>query len=816
MSTYIEKTKAMTLPLLPLRGAVAFPSIPFAIEVNRPEEVAALETAKEHGGAIFLLAFKSPDDDEEVCERTLYRVGVMAKIEKFTRHAGGIVRANLDCLCRGEVVSISDSPVLTARVICKTVKVEAEADEEQTLRAAVLKKLDQFIGQIPEFNKDIEKTIKSADDPGQLADFIAGSLLLRLEHKQQILDEFDPIERLHLLSEILDDELLLLAEEINIHKKTRERMEANQRDYYLREQMKVIQSELGEGGEDDDIAEYLFKISRIKEMPQEIRDKLVKEVRKLEKLPFASPESNVIRGYLDTCLELPFGKKTADRADVAAARKILDRDHDGMEKVKERILEYIAVRARTEGIRNQILCLVGAPGVGKTSVASSIAAALKRKFVRVSLGGVRDEADIRGHRKTYVAAMPGRIIDAIVKAESENPLILLDEIDKLTRDAHGDPSAALLEVLDPDQNKNFRDHFLEFPWDLSDCIFIATANTLDTVPKPLLDRMEIIELPSYSRSEKLSIAKNHLFPKQLARHGLSKKQFKLSDDTLLEVIDGYTREAGVRNLERELASLCRKAAMRLADDPDATSVKINKKNLAEFLGPRKVLDDKLPETDTVGLVNGLAYTEAGGDLLQVEALPLPGSGKLQLTGSLGKVMTESAEIARSVVRARAEQYGIDPDFHKNTDLHIHFPEGAIPKDGPSAGVTMVTVMISALAGIPVRRDVAMTGEVSLRGRVIAIGGLREKSMAAYKAGVKTVLVPADNRPDYEKLDAFLKEGMEYVFCDTVEDVLKVALIRSAEKTVSADEKSVTVSDGKPLPLPVDHKRGGRRRESQYH
>ncbi|MBQ8287426.1 MAG: endopeptidase La [Clostridia bacterium] len=809
MSTYIEKTKALTLPLLPLRGAVAFPSIPFAIEVNRPEEVAALETAKANGGAIFLLAFKSPDDDEEVCRRTLHGVGVMAKIEKFTRHAGGIVRANLDCLCRGEVVSISDSPVLTARVVCKTVKVEAEPDEEQMLRAAVLKKLDQFIGQIPEFSKDIEKTIKSADDPGQLADFIAGSLLLRLEHKQQILDEFDPIARLRILSEIFDEELQMLAEEINIHKKTRERMEANQRDYYLREQMKVIQSELGEGGEDDDIAEYLFKIARIKEMPEEIREKLVKEVRKLEKLPFASPESNVIRGYLDTCLELPFGKKTADRPDVAAARKILDRDHDGMEKVKERILEYIAVRARTEGIRNQILCLVGAPGVGKTSVASSIATALKRKFVRVSLGGVRDEADIRGHRKTYVASMPGRIIDAIVKAESENPLILLDEIDKLTRDSHGDPSAALLEVLDPDQNKNFRDHFLEFPWDLSDCIFIATANTLDTVPKPLLDRMEIIELPSYSRSEKLSIAKRHLFPKQLARHGLSKKQFKLSDDTLLEVIDGYTREAGVRNLERELASLCRKAAMRLADDPEAASVKINKKNLAQLLGPRKVIDDKLPDADTVGLVNGLAYTEAGGDLLQVEALPLAGSGKLQLTGSLGKVMTESAEIARSVVRARAAQYGIDADFHKNIDLHIHFPEGAIPKDGPSAGVTMVTVMISALAGIPVRRDVAMTGEVSLRGRVIAIGGLREKSMAAYKAGVKTVLVPSDNRPDFEKLDAFLKEGMEYVFCDSVEDVLKVALILPAEKTVS-------VAEEKPLPMPIDHKRGGGRRESQYH
>jgi ATP-dependent Lon protease len=446
--------------------------------------------------------------------------------------------------------------------------------------------------------------------------------------------------------------------------------------------------------------------------------------------------------------------------------------------------------------------------VGKTSVASSIARALNRKFIRVSLGGVRDEADIRGHRKTYVAAMPGRIIDAITKAESENPLILLDEIDKLTRDNHGDPSAALLEVLDPDQNKNFRDHFVEFAWDLSDCIFIATANTLETIPKPLMDRMEIIELPSYSRTEKLSIAKNHLFPKQLERHGLTKKLFKLSDETILAVIDGYTREAGVRNLERELAALCRKAAMRLADDPELTSVKIGKKNLAEFLGPRRFLDDKLPETDTVGLVNGLAYTEAGGDLLQVEALPLPGSGKLNLTGSLGKVMTESAEIAKSVVRARVNAYGIDADFHKNTDLHIHFPEGAIPKDGPSAGVTMVTAMISALAEIPVRRDVAMTGEVSLRGRVIAIGGLREKSMAAYKAGIKTMLIPADNKPDYEKLDAFLKEGMEYVFCTTVEDVLRRALVQ-------LEVKKLEVAEEPPVVIPIEPKRGGARRESQY-
>ncbi len=806
MSIYIEKTKALTLPLLPLRGAVAFPAIPFAIEVNRPEEVAALEAAKASEGMIFLLSYRSPEDDEEPCERSLYRVGVVSRIEKFTRLSSGIVRANLECLCRGEALSISTSPLLSARLVCKTVKVEEEPDEVQSLRASILRKLDQFIGRIPDFNKELEKTVKSADDPGLMADLIAGGILMRVEHKQAILDEFDPVRRLEVLDEVMDDELLLLEDQIRIHKKTRERIEDNQRDYYLREQLKVLQEELGEGGGDDDIVHYYNHIAKNKDMPDPIREKLIKEVKKLEKLPFASPESNVIRGYLDTCLELPFGKKTTDRTDLAAARKILEKDHDGMEKIKERILEYLAVRARTGGIRNQILCLVGAPGVGKTSVASSIARALKRNFVRVSLGGVRDEADIRGHRKTYVASMPGRIVDALIKSGSENPLILLDEIDKLTRDAHGDPAAALLEVLDPDQNKNFRDHFLEFPCDLSDCIFIATANTLDTVPRPLLDRMEIIELPSYSRNEKLSIAKNHLFPKQLSRHGLTKKQFKLADDTILEVIDGYTREAGVRNLERELASLCRKAAMRLADDPELTAVKVNRKNLAEFLGPRKLIDDKLPEQDTVGLVNGLAYTEVGGDLLQVEALPLPGTGKLNLTGSLGKVMTESAEIARSVVRARADVYGIDREFYKNSDLHIHFPEGAIPKDGPSAGVTMVTAMISALAEIPVRRDVAMTGEVSLRGRVIAIGGLREKSMAAYKAGIKTVLIPADNRPDYEKLDAFLKEGMEYVFCATVEDVLSRALVQSSvHRTESVAEL--------PTILPTAG-RGGKR-EGQY-
>lgn len=811
MSIYIEKTKALTLPLLPLRGAVAFPSIPFAIEVNRPDEVAALETAKAGDGTIFLLSYRSPDSDE-ITEQNLYRVGVMARIQKYTKLPSGIVRANLECLCRGEVISITAEPMLSARVVCKTVKVDTDPAEEQMLRAEVLEKVDRFISQIPEFNKELESTIKSADNPGQLADFIAGGLLLRLEHKQKVLDEFNPIRRLELILSIMDDELRLLQDEIRIHKKTRERIEQNQRDYYLREQMKVIQSELGEDGMDDDILEYFHKILAIKDMPEEIREKLLKEAKKLEKIPFASPESNVIRTYLDTCLELPFGKKTNDRLDIAAARKILDKDHDGMEKIKERILEFIAVKSKTDGIRNQILCLVGAPGVGKTSVASSIARALKRKFVRVSLGGVRDEADIRGHRKTYVGAMPGRIIDAVVKSQTQNPLILLDEIDKLTRDNHGDPSAALLEVLDPDQNKNFRDHFVEFAWDLSECMFIATANTLDTIPRPLLDRMEVIELPSYSRHEKLSIAKKHLLPKQLTRHGLNKRLLRIPDDALMEVIDGYTREAGVRNLERELATLCRKADKRFCEDSELTSIKITKADLPAYLGPRKVLDERLPDTDPVGQVNGLAYTEVGGDLLQVEVLPLEGSGKVQLTGSLGKVMTESAEIARSIVRARAKDYTIDPDFYKNTDIHIHFPEGAVPKDGPSAGVTMVTALISALSGIPVRRDVAMTGEVSLRGRVIAIGGLREKSMAAYKAGIKTVLIPADNRPDYEKLDDFLKEGMEYIFCSTVEDVLKQAL-------VIAKEPEVNLEEPKQLHLPVEslqtNNRKGTNCEGQY-
>lgn len=786
MSIYIEKTKARTLPLLALKGTVAFPSIPFSIEAGKAEDIRALEAAHLGDGTVFLVTLDPSAASDETLEENLYRVGTVATIKKFVRLSSGALRVQLDCMCRGELVAMADANYPAARVIFKTVQADAETGREETLRADVLAKFDRFIRMLPEFSKELESTIKNLENCGQMADLIAGSVLIRTEHKQQILEEFDPIARLERLSAVFDKEIRFLKQELDIHKKTRQRIEENQRDYYLREQLKVIKSELGEDeDEDDDIYEYVHKIITLP-MPDEIRERLLREAHKLSKIPAVSPEANVIRGYLDACLELPWGKKTIDRLDIDAARKILDKDHDGMEEIKERILEYIAVRTRTDSLKNQIICLVGAPGVGKTSVASSIAKALHRKFVRISLGGVRDESDIRGHRKTYVASMPGRIIDALTRAKSSNPLILLDEIDKLTRDAHGDPSAALLEVLDPDQNKNFRDHFLEFPYDLSDCIFIATANTLDTIPRPLLDRMEIIQLKSYSRSEKLSIAKNHLLPKQMNRHGLSGRQLRVDDEALTEVIDGYTREAGVRNLERELATICRKVDKKLLENPEKKRYTLKKADIPAYLGPRKIIDEKLPDSDSVGLVNGLAYTEAGGDLLQVEALPMSGSGKLEITGSLGDVMKESSKIAWSIVRSKAAQFGIDKDYYKNTDVHVHFPEGAVPKDGPSAGVTMVTALISALAGIPVRREVAMTGEVSLRGKVIAIGGLREKSMAAYKAGVKTVLVPEDNRQDYEKLDAFLKEGMNYVFCKTVDDVLANALAEqpsTAENTV---------------------------------
>ena len=588
--------------------------------------------------------------------------------------------------------------------------------------------------------------------------------------------------RIDTLILIMKHEGELLTTENEINRRVRARLNRHQREYYLREEMKVIQDELGEGGGDPD--EFYTRILEAR-LPEEVEEKLLKENSKLARLPFGSAESSVISNYLDVCLELPWTKSSRDRVDVAAARKVLDNDHDGMEKVKERILEFMAVKQIAPELKNQIICLVGPPGVGKTSIAASIARAMKRKYVRVSLGGVRDESDIRGHRKTYIGAMPGRIVTALSQVGVRNPLMLLDEIDKLTRDAHGDPSSALLEVLDPEQNKFFRDHFVEMPFDLSDCLFIATANSLDTIPKPLIDRMEVIQLPSYTKNEKISIALNHLIPKQLKKHGLSKRTLKITDGAVAEVIDYYTREAGVRNLERSVAALCRKAAKRLVEEPDTKRVTIDAADVKTYLGARKMLPEHVSPEDEVGVVNGLAYTESGGDMLRVEVAVLDGTGKLELTGSLGDVMKESAHAALTFVRSIAAQYGIPSDFYQKKDIHIHVPEGAVPKDGPSAGVTMTTALVSALANIPVRRDVAMTGEVTLRGNVLPIGGLKEKTMAAYAAGVKTVCIPADNVGDLDEIDPIARENLTFIPCRRASEVLAAALVMPACELATA-------------------------------
>ena len=577
----------------------------------------------------------------------------------------------------------------------------------------------------------------------------------------------------------LTKELEVLRLESEIQDKTRAAIDQNQRDYYLREQMRTIREELGEGDEEE---EYDEDAARIDALPlkEEYRNKLLKDAMKLKKQPFGSSEASVLRNYLDTVLDLPWGKYSKERLDVQAASKILEHDHFGLEKVKQRILEIIAVRQLAPQMPPQILCLVGPPGVGKTSISYSIARSLNRKMVRISLGGVHDEADIRGHRKTYVGAMPGRIMTAMTQAGTCNPVLLLDEIDKMGSDYRGDPSAALLEVLDSEQNNSYRDHYLEIPFDLSNVMFITTANTLDTVPRPLLDRMEVIELSSYTDEEKLMIAKNHLVPKQIAKHGLKKSQLRITDDALREIIECYTRESGVRNLERSIGDICRKTDMQLLNSPELKRVTVNAANVEQFLGVRKFLPDRLPGTDQVGLVTGLAWTSVGGETLEVEVNVMDGSGKLELTGNLGDVMKESVHAALSYIRANASRLGIAPDFYKTKDIHVHFPEGAVPKDGPSAGVTVTTAIVSALTGTTVRRDVAMTGEVTLRGRVLRIGGLKEKTMAALRHGIRTVIIPAENERDLEEIDQTVRKQLNFITARTVDTVLDAALNRQVE------------------------------------
>ena len=774
-----EKLYAGKLPILALRGLTVFPDQTVHFDVGRAKSVLALEAAMKADQTLFLVPQKDLlVDDPKLAD--LYSIGTVAKVKQVLKTQTENLRVLVTGICRGRITELSQSePYLYGNI-----EAVAQQKEEDSIRAQALRReANALYGLYLQMSEHPAQTVylqmMASTSNGFLADSIAQNSGIEFPDKAKLLCMLNPTRRLETALRLLQREVEMLRVEAEIQEKTKAALDQNQRDYYLREQMKVIREELGEEDDENECESYAASIRGLK-LDKDVEKKLLKDVERLKKQPFGSSEGAVLRNYLDTVLELPWNVKTKERVDVAAARKILEKDHFGMEKVKERILETIAVRQMAPQMPPQILCLVGPPGVGKTSISYSVAKALNRKMARVSLGGVHDEADIRGHRKTYVGAMPGRIMTAMIQAGSSNPVLLLDEIDKMGADYRGDPSAALLEVLDGEQNRAYRDHYLEIPYDLSDVLFITTANTLDTVPAPLLDRMEVIELGSYTDEEKVMIAKNHLIPKQLAKHGLKKSLLRISEEAVREIIACYTRESGVRGLERCFGDLCRKAAMELLDGETVKKVTVTGSNLEKYLGVRKYLPDRLPCTDQVGLVTGLAWTSVGGETLEVEVNVMDGSGKLELTGNLGDVMKESAHAALSYIRANAAKLGVAPDFYKTKDIHVHFPEGAVPKDGPSAGVTVCTAMVSALTGVSVRSDVAMTGEISLRGRVLRIGGLREKTMAALRHGIRTVIIPADNERDLEEIDQTVRRQLNFVSASTVDTVLETALNRPTE------------------------------------
>ncbi len=771
----VNTNNVISLPLIPLRGIVGFPGIQLNIEIVRPISLKAFTAAATVHEARIILATQRDISVDNPTDEDLFDFGVLAEIKHVVKNPSGNLSVVFEGISRVEITKIeSSSGFFYATANLKPEhKVKTPSVEVLALMDRIKRNMADITLIHPTFNEELRMNAEAITNPGYFADFVASSVLVDYSNKQTVLEAMTAKTRLEKLLIAFEEETMLIECEHEIQEQVKDKIDRNQRDYFLREQMRAIQSELGED-DDDEISEYDEKIQAAN-IPDDIKEKLYKELSKLAKTPFGAAEGTVLRTYLDTCLDFPFGIKTENDASVASAREILDEDHDGLEKVKERILEFVAVKQFKKDIKSQIICLVGPPGVGKTSVAASIARALGRKYARVSLGGMHDEAEIRGHRKTYVGAMPGRIVTALINAKVENPVIVLDEIDKMAKDFRGDPTSALLEVLDPEQNKTFRDNFMEIPIDLSDTLFIATANTYEGIPAPLLDRMEIIELSTYTDSEKLAIAKNHLVPKQLEKNGITNKHFKITDEGIMALIKGYTREAGVRSLERELASLMRKAAKKIAEGK-AKRVTITPKNISEYLGKVKVIPECLESGDPVGVVNGLAYTQTGGDLLKVEVAVMEGTGKIELTGSLGDVMKESAKIAHSFVRTVADEYNIDSEFYKNKDVHIHFPEGAIPKDGPSAGVTMVCAIISALSGKPVRRDVAMTGEITLRGKVLPIGGLKEKTLAAYRCGISSVLIPKDNLRDLDEVDKEARQHLSFIPCETANDIVKNALI----------------------------------------
>ncbi len=768
----------MILPAISLRGLVVFPSMVLHFDVGRERSVAALKAALAADGRVFLVAQKNPADDDPRIEN-IFGVGVVAEIKQLLTTPDGLTRVLIEGLFKAKIVK--DMPCdkylkfEVSKIVPKAQTRLSERDKAALVRS-LSKTFDEYAMMTPKMPRELYDGIMGETDLSKLFDKVVFNVVLKVEEKQKLLETNDLSKRAVMLISMLKRDIGIMQTEIEINEQVHEQIDKNQREYYLREQMRAISRQLG--NEDDPLEEqrdYIEKIIMLG-IPQESEEKLIKEAEKLGRMSGSSQEAAVIRTYLDTVLSVPFNKRTRDKLNIEAVARQLDKDHYGMKKVKERILETIAVRALAPDVKGQIICLYGPPGVGKTSIGKSIAKALGRKYARISLGGVRDEAEIRGHRKTYVGAMPGRIIDALRSAKSINPVILLDEIDKMSNDYKGDPSSAMLEVLDSEQNSAFVDHYIDIPVDLSDVLFITTANDLSTVPAPLLDRMEVIELSSYTREEKFNIAKKHLIPKQLKKNGESSKTLKISDKAVYSVIDFYTREAGVRKLERSISEICRKAAKMIVSGEK--TVNVTDKNIEEFLGVKKYLPEKLSARDEVGYVNGLAWTSVGGTMLPLEVLVLDGTGKTEFTGSLGDVMKESAKIAVSLTRSLADKYGIDKDFYKTKDIHIHAPEGAVPKDGPSAGVTLTTALVSALSGTPVRRDVAMTGEITLRGKVLAIGGLKEKTMAAYRAGISTVCLPKDNMPDLEEIDEKVKSGIKFVPAENITTVLDAALVKT--------------------------------------
>ena len=779
----------LTLPLVPLRGLTVFPGMTLHFDVGRSKSIAAVRHAMDTDKIIFL-CYQNDISVAEPIREDLAKIGSVAEIRQILNLPDGNIRILVDGLHRGRITRFSDNGQFATVNVTRFDDIPCEDDvQSQVLVRRLYHLVENFLDLYDRFSPDIVTSLLAIEDPGEMADFVVSNFPLKPQLKQEIMDELRVDSRLERLIALLSNEIDILEIEKQVMDKVQSNLDENQREYVLREKLKVIQEELGEGDiADAEINKYREQI-KTRNLPEYVLEKLEDEFNKLSKTHPHSQEYGVIQSYIETVLSLPWDTKTEDCLDLKSAEAILNRDHCGLDKVKERILEYIAVRKLSGHPKSNILCLVGPPGTGKTSVARSLAEALGRKYTRISLGGIQNESEIRGHRKTYVGAMPGRIIDALKHAGSSNPLMLFDEIDKMSKDYSGDPAAAMLEVFDPEQNKTFRDHYVELPFDLSDVLFVATANSLDTVPRPLLDRMDIIEVSGYTIEEKIEIAKKHLIPKQRKLHGLKSAQLKFAPAVLPVLTENYTHESGVRALERRISEICRKTAVYITSGK-VNSLTVGTRNLTELLGKQLYHYDKTESHDQIGIVTGLAWTESGGDSLFIEVNTMPGSGKLELTGNLGDVMQESAKTALSYVRSCTFKFGISQDFYKKTDIHIHIPEGAIPKDGPSAGVTMATALISALSGRPVNRFVAMTGEITLRGRVLPIGGLKEKALAAFRMGIKTIVIPYENKPDYEELPQKLKDKLSFVFARTMDRVLETALLPLTGSNKNSGKKDI--------------------------